>query len=150
MISLNNPKLVPLGASHGIGHQLGPYGVSHGVTSCITMPAVAKWNAKKNLAQQERVLDIFWRNEFTSKILKDAGLVKGKVDLGDCLNVVIIELEMPRSLREEGISKDHLNSIADSSLGDFCCQTNCIPLTERSQALEILEACYDRMPVNKA
>lgn len=37
---------VPLGASHAIGHQLGPLGVGHGETSCIMLPAVCKWNLK--------------------------------------------------------------------------------------------------------
>ncbi|CEJ57318.1 hypothetical protein PMG11_06015 [Penicillium brasilianum] len=31
---------VEMGASHGIGHQLGPLGVGHGDTSCILLPAV--------------------------------------------------------------------------------------------------------------
>ena len=31
---------VPMGGSHAIGHQLGPLGVPHGVTSCIMCPAV--------------------------------------------------------------------------------------------------------------
>lgn len=38
---------VHLGASHGIGHMLGPFGpVGHGETSCILLPAVQKFNAK--------------------------------------------------------------------------------------------------------
>lgn len=31
---------IPMGGSHAIGHQLGPLGVPHGVTSCIMCPAV--------------------------------------------------------------------------------------------------------------
>jgi alcohol dehydrogenase class IV len=31
---------VPVGGSHAIGHQLGPLGVPHGVTSCIMLPQV--------------------------------------------------------------------------------------------------------------
>ena len=50
---------VPMGASHAIGHQLGPTGVSHEKTSCILMPAVARWNTRVNEAQQEKVLKSF-------------------------------------------------------------------------------------------
>jgi alcohol dehydrogenase class IV len=35
---------LPMGGSHGIGHQLGPLGVGHGETSCILLPAVLKYN----------------------------------------------------------------------------------------------------------
>lgn len=42
---------VPLGASHGIGHQLGPLGVGHGETSCVLLPALCKGNARANAAQ---------------------------------------------------------------------------------------------------
>ncbi|KAL7952182.1 hypothetical protein V8C34DRAFT_299919 [Trichoderma compactum] len=33
-----------VGASHGIGHQLGTYGIGHGGTSVILMPSVHKHN----------------------------------------------------------------------------------------------------------
>lgn len=48
---------VPLGASHAIGHQLGPLGVGHGETSCILLPAVCKFNAKygANVPQQDEL-----------------------------------------------------------------------------------------------
>ena len=36
---------IPLGASHGIDRQLGPYKVPHRENSCILMPAIAKYNA---------------------------------------------------------------------------------------------------------
>ena len=56
--SMNSMKFmvlkVPLGASHGIGEKLGPYNVPHGETSCILMPAIAKYNERVNEAQQAR------------------------------------------------------------------------------------------------
>src|SRR5271170_3476438 len=36
------PDILLVGASHGIGHQLGPLGVGHSQTSCILLPAVLK------------------------------------------------------------------------------------------------------------
>ncbi|QRD81644.1 aconitate hydratase mitochondrial precursor [Aspergillus flavus] len=86
---------VQLGASHGIGHQLGPLG--------------------------------------------RRGLDATKVDLGDVLDVVIRELGMPRSLKDVGVGRDQLDQLAENSLHDRWCKTNPVPLTEKSQILEILE-----------
>src|SRR5690606_33127915 len=42
------------GASHGIGYVLGAtYGVPHGHTSCVMLPAVLSWNAHLNGARQK-------------------------------------------------------------------------------------------------
>ncbi len=43
---------MPMGASHGIGHQLGPLGVGHGETICILLLAVCRFNERVNSAQQ--------------------------------------------------------------------------------------------------
>ena len=44
---------VPMGASHGIGYVLGAvFGVPHGHTSCIMLPAVMRWNKPANAARQ--------------------------------------------------------------------------------------------------
>lgn len=55
-------KGVVPGASHGIGHQLGPLGVGHGATSCILLPAVCRWDArqKANLERQKLMEKILW------------------------------------------------------------------------------------------
>jgi alcohol dehydrogenase class IV len=44
---------IPMGGSHAIGHQLGPLGVGHGITSCVMCPAVMKWNAKIGASNPE-------------------------------------------------------------------------------------------------
>src|SRR5208282_4161332 len=44
---------VPMGASHGIGYVLGAeFGVPHGHTSCIMLPAVMRWNKPVNAERQ--------------------------------------------------------------------------------------------------
>jgi len=53
---------VPMGASHGIGHQLGPLGVGHGETSCILLPAVCGYNESVNAERQRKVVDVFWED----------------------------------------------------------------------------------------
>ncbi|OCT52214.1 putative Fe-containing alcohol dehydrogenase [Cladophialophora carrionii] len=70
---------VPLGASHAIGHQLGPLGgVGHGETSCILLPAVCKWNARvgANVQRQAYTRDVLLR----SPVVR--ALVEGKYGRG--------------------------------------------------------------------
>ncbi|KAF2093769.1 Dehydroquinate synthase-like protein [Rhizodiscina lignyota] len=131
---------VPMGASHAIGHQLGPLGVGHGETSCILLPAVCKFNESVNKDRQARVLEILWGNTDVEKVLKAGGLSKEKADLGDVLDVVIRELGMPRSLKEKGVGRDKLDTLAKNSLHDQWIKTNPIPIDQESQVMTILEA----------
>ncbi|RHZ55217.1 iron-containing alcohol dehydrogenase [Aspergillus thermomutatus] len=132
---------VELGASHGIGHQLGPLGVGHGETSCILLPAVCKFNAKHgaNREQQERVRQFLVRNAEVARVLRDRNVEASAADLGDVLDAVIRELGMPRSLKDVGVGRDALDELAANSLHDRWCKTNPVPLTEKGQVLEILE-----------
>ena len=130
---------IPLGASHGIGRQLGPYNVPHGETSCILMPAVAKYNAQVNAGQQAGILDNLWSNYAIAQALEEHGLRRGKADLGDALDVIIRVLQMPRDLKSVGIGRENLEQIAGNCLKDPWCRTNPVPLTEKKQVLEILE-----------
>lgn len=133
-------KGVDLGASHGIGHQLGPLGVGHGETSCILLPAVCKYNASVNKAQQDKVAGILWAQEDVREVLESKGLEEGKADLGSLLDVIIRVLGMPRSLKEVDVGEDKLDVLATNSLEDKWCGTNPRPLTEKAQVLEILRA----------
>jgi alcohol dehydrogenase class IV len=121
--------------------QLGPLGVAHGETSCICLPAVCKFNAAHN-ANRDR------QAELRNFLMQDpvvAGVVLkylddiASADLGDILDAVIRELGMPRSLADVGIGRDKLEMLAENSLHDPLCQSNPVPLTEKSQVLEILE-----------
>ena len=133
---------VPMGGSHGIGHQLGPLGVGHGETSCILLPAVLKYNyvhgddeVKK---AQRKVLDIFWGESAIAEVLESRGLKKSSAGAGDVVGWVISELGMPRTLKDVGVGAEKLDALADNSLKDRCLATNPVPLTEKSQVLEIL------------
>ena len=133
--SLHN---VPMGGSHGIGHQLGPMGVGHGETSCILLPAVCKYNQSVNAKQQDKVKKILLSDAEVEAVLKQAGLGKD-ADLGDILDSIFRFLGMPRSLREFGIGDDKLDGLAENSLRDRWCPTNPRPLVEKAQIMEVLE-----------
>ena len=130
---------IPLGASHGIGHQLGPLGVGHGETNCIMLPAVCKWNKRINSTQQRKFLDILWGEPSINVVLQRKHLEQDKNDLGDALDVIFRELGMPRSLKDVGVGADKLDALATGSLQDRCCKINPIPLKEKEQVMEILQ-----------
>ena len=75
---------VPMGASHGIGYVLGAeFGVPHGHTSCIMLPAVMRWNKPANRDRQALI---------------SAAMLQAGSDAGDVLDSLIRGLGMPRSL----------------------------------------------------
>lgn len=135
---------VPMGASHGIGHQLGPLGVGHGETSCILLPAVCKFNASVNEKQQRKVLNILWSEASIKSVFGKRHLEQGKADLGDALDAVFRDLGMPRSLSEFGIGRNKLEGLAEGSLSDRYCKANAIPLEKKEQVMEILEMVVDQ------
>ncbi|CAL5867381.1 uncharacterized protein PFLUO_LOCUS1599 [Penicillium psychrofluorescens] len=132
---------VELGASHGIGHQLGPLGVGHGETSCILLPAVCKYNAAHNAnrERQARVREFLIQDPVVSEVLRQRSVDVPAADLGDILDAIIRELGMPRSLADVGVGRDQLDGLAANSLHDRWCQCNPVPLKEKAQVLEILE-----------
>lgn len=134
---------VPLGASHAIGHQLGPLGVGHGETSCILLPAVCRFNAAKgaNVERQKVVRDLLLDDKIVLDLLQRHNVDNSKADLGTILHFVIAELGMPRSLQAAGVGKEKYDSLAEHSLTDIWIKTNAVPITEKSQVMEILEMC---------
>ncbi|KAI8627371.1 putative Fe-containing alcohol dehydrogenase [Xylariaceae sp. FL1651] len=135
---------VPLGASHGIGHQLGPAGVGHGETSCILNPAVCKYNyiKKANVERQDAIVKILWKGAEASAIFEKEGLKRESAELGDLMDAIIRALGMPRTLKEFGIGEDKLDGIAEHSLKDKWVQTNPAPL-DKEGVLEILRSVLE-------
>ncbi|KAF7131088.1 hypothetical protein CNMCM5793_004075 [Aspergillus hiratsukae] len=134
---------VPLGASHAIGHQLGPLGVGHGETSCILLPAVCKYNLaqKVNVERQAFVTSLLLKQKQVQQLLQARDIDPNQVDLGDILYLVISALEMPQSLEAAGIGHDKLDTLARNSLDDIWIRTNAVPITEASQVMQILDMC---------
>ena len=132
---------VPMGASHGIGHQLGPLGVGHGETSCILLPAVCKYNFERmaNVERQQNVADILWRYPEVQDAFNSKGLTRGQAQLSHVLDAIIRELGMPRSLKDVGVGRDKIDRLAENSLHDRWVPTNPVPLKEKHQVVELLE-----------
>ena len=119
---------IPNGASHGIGYLLGGgRSVPHGVTSCITLPPVLTWNASVNAARQAQVSEAFG----------GAGEPAGEV-----MRRFVTSLGQPTRLRDVGISREELPSIAASWDGTGPIATNPRPVRNKDDLLEILELAY--------
>lgn len=137
---------IPMGGSHAIGHQLGPLGVPHNVTSCIMYCAVMKYNIRHGAdipdiaRRQKKVVDIFWSEPDVAAALKADGLSPETADLGDVVNTFVKTLDLPRSLKAVGISRDVIPNLSVRALDDFWAPTNPIPLVKPEQVTEILEA----------
>lgn len=115
---------VPMGASHGIGYVLGAaFGVPHGHTSCIMLPAVMRWNRAADGGRQALVA---------------AAMGQPGAEAGDLLDDFIGGLGMPRSLAAVRISPEAFPRIAEAAM-----QTPWVPRNPRriegpAQVMEIL------------
>jgi maleylacetate reductase len=116
---------VPMGASHGIGYVLGAeFGVPHGHTSCVMLPAVMRWNKPVNGDRQALI----------SIAMSQSGS-----DAGEVLDGLIRGLGMPRSLGAVKIGRDSFHRIAVQALATPWVPRNPRPIDGPAQVLEILE-----------
>jgi maleylacetate reductase len=116
---------VPMGASHGIGYVLGAaYGVPHGYTSCVMLPAVMRWNKSDNAERQALVASAMGR--------------PGE-DAGDVLDDFIRALGMPRSLREVRVATEHFDRIAELAMATPWVPRNPRKIASPEQVREILQ-----------
>ena len=119
---------IPNGASHGIGYLLGGgYGVPHGITSCVTLPAVMDWNAGVNAGRQEEVATAF------------GGAGK---PAGAALRTFVTSLGLPTRIREVGVTKEQLPAIAASWDGTGPIATNPRKINSKEELLALLESAW--------
>lgn len=116
---------VPMGASHGIGYVLGAvFDVPHGHTSCIMLPAVMRWNKSANADRQALVA---------------AALGRPGEDAADLLDGLIRGLDMPRTLSDVKIGREHFDRIARQAMGTPWVPRNPRPIPTPAEVKEILE-----------
>ncbi|WP_024514334.1 iron-containing alcohol dehydrogenase [Bradyrhizobium sp. Tv2a-2] len=115
---------VPMGASHGIGYVLGAeFGVPHGYTSCVMLPAVMRWNKSANAERQAQV---------------GAAMGHASEDACDVLDRFIRGLGLPRSLREVGVGPEHFDRIARQAMRTPWVPRNPRKIDDPAQVREIL------------
>jgi maleylacetate reductase len=119
---------VPFGASHGIGYILGgAYGVPHGVTSCLMLPAVLEWNEPVNAQRQQAVAQALGRPGERA---------------GPAMREFVRGLGVPWRLRDVGIAREDLPGIAARYDGTGPIATNPRPVKGAADIVEILELAW--------
>lgn len=116
------------GASHGIGYVLGgTFGVAHGHTSCVLLPAVLRWNSHVN-ADRQRALS--------------AAMGAPERPAADLVAELIAGLGLPRTLRELNIGRESLDEIARRALTFMPVQMNPRRIEHCGHVREILELAW--------
>jgi maleylacetate reductase len=119
---------IPTGASHGIGYALGAtFGVPHGHTSCVMLPAVLQWNSAVNGERQKALCEAM-----------------GAPDRPACdlVKELVAGLDQPTSLRAVGIKRENLDEIARRALDYAPVKRNPRPIRSAADVMEILEIAW--------
>ncbi|KAI0382203.1 Dehydroquinate synthase-like protein [Hypomontagnella monticulosa] len=131
-----------MGASHGIGHQLGPMGVGHGETSCIMLPNVMKYNwehgDERVRASLRQAASAFWDEPEVVAALDLDPADRESTNPGDLVAKFVSALGLPRNLSEFGIGSDKFEVLAENSMLDPCIVINPVKL-EKENIIEILK-----------
>jgi maleylacetate reductase len=114
-----------LGASHAIGHTLGGgFGVPHGITSCVMLPAVLAWNASVNAERQALVAAQMGR--------PGASAAEAVRDLAQSLG-------LPTRLSEVGIGPAQFEAIGEATMHDRGVRSNPRRISRPADIVEILK-----------
>jgi alcohol dehydrogenase class IV len=117
---------VEFGASHGLGHVLGGVlGIPHGITSCVLLPAVLRYNAA--VLAPERCARL-------------AAALGG--DPADAVERLVGSLGLPTRIRELGVTEGRLAELPAKALATRWVRTNPRPIDTEEQAMEILRAAF--------
>lgn len=119
---------VRTGASHALGHSLGAHtSVAHGLTSCVLLASVMRWNKPANGTEQRRVSD---------------ALGQADADAGDLIESLVMRLKLAHRLSTLGIRKSELPVIAEKSLKDPGMLNNPRAVRDARDVLEILNMAW--------
>lgn len=116
------------GASHGIGYALGAgFGVPHGHTSCVMLPAVMQWNAE-TLGDRYKALA--------------AAMGKPDEPAWKSVRELIRGLGMPCTLRDVGLKREQLDELSHRALDYQPVILNPRKIEKAQDVMEILEIAY--------
>lgn len=114
-----------MGASHAIGHTLGgAFCVPHGLTSCVTLPAVLRWNEAVGGDRQRLVREL---------------LGSGRSSASDAVKDLCHALGLPTTPEGIGIRPDQFRAIADYTMHDRGIHSNPRAIRGPEDIVEIME-----------
>lgn len=118
-------SLVPMGASHGIGHVLaGTFHVPHGHCTCVTLPGVLRFNKPVTEEKQK---------------LLSAALGDANRETADLVAELIDALEMPNRLHKVGVERKDFELVARNALLDRWTHSNPRKFTGPEEIIALLE-----------
>ncbi len=122
------------GLSHGLGHQLGAWcDVPHGMTSCVLLPQVMRFNLEETVGPQALI----------GEILGATGSRRSKAEAAaDLLEEFVADLGLPTRIRELGVERSELEEVAVSALEDMVVKNNPRQVRSLSEITALLEAAY--------
>ena len=119
---------ITTGASHAIGYALGAgFGVPHGHTSCVMLPAVLRFNTpviRERLPQLAQAMGA--RDD----------------DVASAIERLVNALGLPGCLPEVGIRREDLPELAARALDYHPLKVNPRAVTSREQVMQILELAW--------
>ena len=116
------------GASHGLGHALGAdAGVPHGITSCVLLPTVMRFNAEVCAVQMAEIA---------------AALGHAGGDAADQVEALIAGLGLPTRIGQLGIAQDRLPVIAQKAMANPWVHTNPRRISDAGQVLALLQQAW--------
>ncbi|MCY1539686.1 Alcohol dehydrogenase 2 [compost metagenome] len=119
---------VNFGASHGIGHVVGAaLGVPHGITSCVLLPTVLRYNAEAIGCRQTELA---------------AALGDTSADPGELLTDLIASLGLPARLRDVGVLPEHFDELSRKAMDNPWVRTNPRRIDRPEQVQDILRAAW--------
>jgi len=119
---------VSFGASHALSYGLGGIAeVPHGLTSCVLLPAVLRWNEAADGERQAAI----------AETLGVPGLSASAAVLG-----LIKDLSLPSRIRDVGVEESLLPSIADYAITNPWMLNNPRPVNSTDDAMEILKMAW--------
>ena len=117
------------GASHGLGHALGAdAGVPHGITSCVLLPTVMRYNAVACPAQMAEI----------AAALGDPGR-----PAADQVEALIASLGLPIRISQLGIDPGRLPLIAQKGMANPWVRSNPRPIRDAAQLEALLQQAWD-------
>jgi alcohol dehydrogenase class IV len=125
------------GISHALGHQIGPrWNVPHGVTSCITLPHVMRLMAEIAPERFGPIAEGLGLR-FDASNQKMAAL-----ECADRVAKFIGQFEVPNRLRDVGVPREEIGSIAETVLEEVKRSNTVGRDITTGDLLKILEAAY--------
>ena len=134
---LPSVSTVGVGLVAAFRHQIGGgHGVAHGVASTIMLPHVLAWNAAEaadRLARAARAVGAAAAGD-------SDGIAADR--LIERLRAMAAELGLPERLRDVGVPRDALSSIAAHAASDLSAATNPRPVRSPDELETVLEAAW--------